>query len=101
MSGRVLTQHTRALPGDTAWRCLTSPPILITPYQAKTTSSSPSSSSSHYALGSRHPTQRISGANHYCKDTRPGHQLEAAQQHTDLCKLISAKVVTLHTILLG
>eukprot|EP00983_Pelagomonas_calceolata_P007665 248777-Pelagomonas_calceolata.AAC.1 len=33
---------------------------------------------------------------------RPGQQLEAAQrQHADLCKLISAKVVTLHTILLG
>eukprot|EP00983_Pelagomonas_calceolata_P058954 1145712-Pelagomonas_calceolata.AAC.6 len=34
--------------------------------------------------------------------TRLGQQLEAAQrQHADLCKLISAKVVTLHTILLG
>eukprot|EP00983_Pelagomonas_calceolata_P059669 1146038-Pelagomonas_calceolata.AAC.1 len=34
--------------------------------------------------------------------TRPGQELEAAQrQHTDLSKLISAKVVTLHTILLG
>eukprot|EP00983_Pelagomonas_calceolata_P055918 1144357-Pelagomonas_calceolata.AAC.7 len=33
---------------------------------------------------------------------RPGQQLEAAQrQHADLCKLNSAKVVTLHTILLG
>eukprot|EP00983_Pelagomonas_calceolata_P124401 1161103-Pelagomonas_calceolata.AAC.12 len=33
---------------------------------------------------------------------RPGQQLEAAQrQHADLCKLINAKVVTLHTILLG
>eukprot|EP00983_Pelagomonas_calceolata_P004654 151942-Pelagomonas_calceolata.AAC.1 len=37
--------------------------ILTTPYQAKPTSSSPSSSSSHYALRSRHLTQRISGAN--------------------------------------
>eukprot|EP00983_Pelagomonas_calceolata_P034536 1082440-Pelagomonas_calceolata.AAC.1 len=38
----------------------------------------------------------------YCKDTRPGQQLEAAQrQHADLCKSISAKVVTLHAILLG
>eukprot|EP00983_Pelagomonas_calceolata_P122358 1160900-Pelagomonas_calceolata.AAC.5 len=38
----------------------------------------------------------------YCEDTRPGQQLEAAQeQHADLCKLINAKVVTLHTILLG
>eukprot|EP00983_Pelagomonas_calceolata_P117465 1160418-Pelagomonas_calceolata.AAC.13 len=37
----------------------------------------------------------------YCEDTRPGHQSEAAQrQHADLCKLISAKVVALHTILL-
>eukprot|EP00983_Pelagomonas_calceolata_P066870 1149243-Pelagomonas_calceolata.AAC.2 len=26
MSGRVLAQHTNAFPGDTAWRCLTSPP---------------------------------------------------------------------------
>eukprot|EP00983_Pelagomonas_calceolata_P055290 1144087-Pelagomonas_calceolata.AAC.1 len=33
---------------------------------------------------------------------RPGQQLEAAQrQHADLCKLINAKVVTPHTILLG
>eukprot|EP00983_Pelagomonas_calceolata_P123098 1160971-Pelagomonas_calceolata.AAC.1 len=33
---------------------------------------------------------------------RPGQQLEAAQrQHADLCKLINATVVTLHTILLG
>eukprot|EP00983_Pelagomonas_calceolata_P041280 1137999-Pelagomonas_calceolata.AAC.8 len=33
---------------------------------------------------------------------RSGQQLEAAQwQHADLCKVISAKVVTLHTILLG
>eukprot|EP00983_Pelagomonas_calceolata_P045593 1139813-Pelagomonas_calceolata.AAC.1 len=38
----------------------------------------------------------------YCEDTRPGRQLEAVQrQHSDLCKLISAEVVTLHTILLG
>eukprot|EP00983_Pelagomonas_calceolata_P037345 1136295-Pelagomonas_calceolata.AAC.4 len=34
--------------------------------------------------------------------TRPGQQLEAAQrQHADLCKDISGKAVTLHTILLG
>eukprot|EP00983_Pelagomonas_calceolata_P010224 332802-Pelagomonas_calceolata.AAC.1 len=34
-----------------------------------------------------------------CLDTR---ELEAAhRQHPDLCKLISAKSVTLHTILLG
>eukprot|EP00983_Pelagomonas_calceolata_P052762 1142998-Pelagomonas_calceolata.AAC.1 len=38
----------------------------------------------------------------YCEDTRPGQQLEAAQrQRADLCKLIHAKVVTLHTIILG
>eukprot|EP00983_Pelagomonas_calceolata_P108687 1159483-Pelagomonas_calceolata.AAC.23 len=38
----------------------------------------------------------------YCEDTRPEQQLEAAQrQHADLCKLINAKVVTLHNILLG
>eukprot|EP00983_Pelagomonas_calceolata_P075764 1153135-Pelagomonas_calceolata.AAC.1 len=33
---------------------------------------------------------------------RPGQQLEAAQQHhANLCKLINAKVMILHTILLG
>eukprot|EP00983_Pelagomonas_calceolata_P120420 1160705-Pelagomonas_calceolata.AAC.1 len=38
----------------------------------------------------------------YWEGMRPGHQLEAAQrQHADLCKLTSAKVVTLQTILLG
>eukprot|EP00983_Pelagomonas_calceolata_P054959 1143907-Pelagomonas_calceolata.AAC.4 len=38
----------------------------------------------------------------YCEDTRPQHQLDAAkQQHADLCKLISAKAVTIHPILLG
>eukprot|EP00983_Pelagomonas_calceolata_P043340 1138861-Pelagomonas_calceolata.AAC.1 len=38
----------------------------------------------------------------YCEDTWPGQQLEVAQwQHADLCKLINAKCVTLHTILLG
>eukprot|EP00983_Pelagomonas_calceolata_P009324 301445-Pelagomonas_calceolata.AAC.1 len=38
----------------------------------------------------------------YCEDTRPGQQLEAAQRHhADLCKTISGKSVTLHTILLG
>eukprot|EP00983_Pelagomonas_calceolata_P080735 1155282-Pelagomonas_calceolata.AAC.1 len=36
----------------------------------------------------------------YCDDKRPGQQLEAAQrQHADLRKLISAKTVTLHSIL--
>eukprot|EP00983_Pelagomonas_calceolata_P047766 1140774-Pelagomonas_calceolata.AAC.2 len=36
MSGRVLAQHTRALPGDTAWRRLTSPPAnkLVTTRRA-------------------------------------------------------------------
>eukprot|EP00983_Pelagomonas_calceolata_P026920 845569-Pelagomonas_calceolata.AAC.1 len=38
----------------------------------------------------------------YCGDTRPGQQLEAAQQqNADLCIPVSAKAVTLHTILLG
>jgi len=38
----------------------------------------------------------------YCEDTRPEHQLAAAQQqHAQLCKLIDAKAVTLHPILLG
>eukprot|EP00983_Pelagomonas_calceolata_P041385 1138040-Pelagomonas_calceolata.AAC.1 len=37
-----------------------------------------------------------------CSDTRPGQQLEMAQrQHADLCKSMSGKAVTLHTILLG
>eukprot|EP00983_Pelagomonas_calceolata_P034724 1087783-Pelagomonas_calceolata.AAC.1 len=35
-------------------------------------------------------------------DTRPGRQLERAQQHhADICKNINGKAVTLHTILLG
>eukprot|EP00983_Pelagomonas_calceolata_P021937 688660-Pelagomonas_calceolata.AAC.1 len=85
--------------------------ILISPNQAKSTSFSPSSSCSQYALRSRHSsTQSSSGANHvrqphqlnvnqrhvhfieikYCEDTSPGQQLEAAQQqHADLCKLIN------------
>eukprot|EP00983_Pelagomonas_calceolata_P072668 1151814-Pelagomonas_calceolata.AAC.1 len=38
----------------------------------------------------------------YCEDTRSGQQLEATQQqHADFCKLVSAKAVALHTILLG
>ncbi len=38
----------------------------------------------------------------YCKDTRPGHQLEASRkQHEVLCKRLKAKKVILHTILLG
>eukprot|EP00983_Pelagomonas_calceolata_P084804 1156435-Pelagomonas_calceolata.AAC.1 len=95
--------------------------ILVTPYQAKPTSST---SCSHYhKLRSRHnPTQRITTAKRvkqphklnvkqrhvhsieikYCKDTRPGQQLEAPHwQHADLCRLMNAKVVTLHTIFLG
>eukprot|EP00983_Pelagomonas_calceolata_P082482 1155944-Pelagomonas_calceolata.AAC.2 len=97
--------------------------ILITPYQAKPTSSSPSSSRSHYALCSkRNATQRTSVANHvrqphqlnanrqhvhlieikYCEDTRPGQQLEAAQrQHANLCNLSNTKAVTFHTMILG
>eukprot|EP00983_Pelagomonas_calceolata_P005907 195492-Pelagomonas_calceolata.AAC.1 len=91
---------------------------LITPYQAKTTSSSPSSRSSscshHHALRSRHRnTQRTITANRvrqphqlhknqqhvhlieikYCEDTRPGQQLKAAQrQHTHLCKPLVLKL---------
>eukprot|EP00983_Pelagomonas_calceolata_P055403 1144132-Pelagomonas_calceolata.AAC.4 len=40
---------------------------------------------------------------HDCPTFEPAiWQLEAAQrQHADLCKLVIAKVVTLHTILLG
>eukprot|EP00983_Pelagomonas_calceolata_P064388 1148098-Pelagomonas_calceolata.AAC.1 len=37
----------------------------------------------------------------YCEDTRLGQHVETAQrQHTDLSKFISAKVATLHTVLL-
>jgi len=36
----------------------------------------------------------------YCKDTQPGHQLEASRkQHEVLCKHLKAKKVILHTIL--
>eukprot|EP00983_Pelagomonas_calceolata_P015603 495628-Pelagomonas_calceolata.AAC.1 len=54
--------------------------ILITPYQAKPTSSPPSFSSLHDALRSRHPTQRISGA----KRVRQPHQLNVNQRHVHL-----------------
>eukprot|EP00983_Pelagomonas_calceolata_P124341 1161097-Pelagomonas_calceolata.AAC.3 len=38
----------------------------------------------------------------HCEDTKPGQQLEAAQQqHADPRKHMSAKVVTLRTIPLG
>ena len=38
----------------------------------------------------------------YCEDTRPEHQLAAAQQqHAQLCNLIDAKAVTIQSILLG
>ncbi|KAF5833184.1 hypothetical protein DUNSADRAFT_10598 [Dunaliella salina] len=38
----------------------------------------------------------------FCEDTRPEYQLNAAkQQHAGLCKLITAKAVTIHPILLG
>eukprot|EP00983_Pelagomonas_calceolata_P133088 1161931-Pelagomonas_calceolata.AAC.1 len=89
--------------------------ILITPYRAKPTPSSPfTSCSHHHASRSRHnPSLRTTTANRmrqphklnvnqrhvhlikieYCEDTRPGQQLEAAQrQHADLCKLMSAKL---------
>jgi hypothetical protein len=100
--------------------------ILITPYNAKPNSSSPSSSSdspSRYMLRSRHRNmQRTSTASRvrqphhltpnqrhvhlieikYCEDTRPEHQLAAAkQQHAHLSKLIDARNVTIHPILLG
>eukprot|EP00983_Pelagomonas_calceolata_P015752 499668-Pelagomonas_calceolata.AAC.1 len=35
MSGRVLAQHMRALPGETAWRRLTSPPAQQKDLSAK------------------------------------------------------------------
>eukprot|EP00983_Pelagomonas_calceolata_P133904 1162011-Pelagomonas_calceolata.AAC.4 len=97
---------------------------LIAPYQAKPTTSSPSTSCSHHhVLHSRHnPTLRTSTANRvrqphqlsanqrhihliefrYCEDTRPGQELETAQrQHAEICRNINGKAVTLHTILLG
>eukprot|EP00983_Pelagomonas_calceolata_P126983 1161354-Pelagomonas_calceolata.AAC.9 len=77
----------------------------------------------HFQSSFRHrPTQRTTTANRvrqphqlnanqrhmhsigikYCEDRRPGQHLEAAKrQHADLCKLLSAKGVALHTILLG
>eukprot|EP00983_Pelagomonas_calceolata_P042220 1138393-Pelagomonas_calceolata.AAC.3 len=97
--------------------------ILITPHNAQPTPNNVSSSCSHHAPRSRHcTTQRSGTANHvrqphqlhakqrhvhlieikYCEDTRPQHQLDAAkQQHADLSRLISAKAVTIHPILLG
>eukprot|EP00983_Pelagomonas_calceolata_P117588 1160429-Pelagomonas_calceolata.AAC.3 len=96
--------------------------VLITPCQAKAASSPPCS---HHILCSRHGTPQSSSfklANRvrqphqlnakqwhvhlieikHCEGTRPGQRLEAAQrQHADLCKLISAKAATLHTILIG
>eukprot|EP00983_Pelagomonas_calceolata_P077064 1153700-Pelagomonas_calceolata.AAC.1 len=81
--------------------------MLITSYQAKPTSSFPSSSCSHYPLRSRTVTRCKPAVVHFneikqYEDTRPGQQLEAAQrQHADLCKFIIAKVVALHAILLG
>eukprot|EP00983_Pelagomonas_calceolata_P081461 1155586-Pelagomonas_calceolata.AAC.1 len=102
--------------------------IINTSYKAKPIPSSPSSTRSHHVLRSRHnPKQRTTRANHvrqphqlhvnqqhvhlieikYCEDTRPERQLEAAQrQHADIqcscrvCKLISAKAVTLTLIFL-
>eukprot|EP00983_Pelagomonas_calceolata_P091953 1157613-Pelagomonas_calceolata.AAC.2 len=99
--------------------------ILVTPYNAKLTPPSSSSSSSHHVLCSRlstphrpntttcvrQPHQLSVNQQHVhfklieikcCKDSRPGQQLEKAQrQHADLRKSSSAKVVTLHSILLG
>eukprot|EP00983_Pelagomonas_calceolata_P008942 290691-Pelagomonas_calceolata.AAC.2 len=37
----------------------------------------------------------------YCEDTRPGAQLEASQQHSELCKQLQGAEITLHTMLLG
>eukprot|EP00983_Pelagomonas_calceolata_P000681 25029-Pelagomonas_calceolata.AAC.1 len=67
-----------------SWLTLTMPnPILLLLY---------SSSCSHHVLRSRHGTpQRSSATNRmrYCEDTRPGQQLEAAQQqHADLCNFL-------------
>eukprot|EP00983_Pelagomonas_calceolata_P006558 215621-Pelagomonas_calceolata.AAC.2 len=66
-------------------RLTSSPPdaILITPYKAKPTPSSPSSSSSHYALRIRHLTQRIGGANRI----RQPHQLNVNQRHVHLIEI--------------
>jgi hypothetical protein len=94
--------------------------ILITPYKAKPISDSVSPICSHHALRrstrgtsraacKRQPHELHANERHvhlieikFCEDTRPEHQLNAAkQQHADLCKLISAKVVTIHPILLG
>eukprot|EP00983_Pelagomonas_calceolata_P104985 1159084-Pelagomonas_calceolata.AAC.10 len=56
--------------------------ILIPPYKAKPTPSSPSTSCSHHhALRSRHnPTQRTTTANHL----RQPHQLNVKQRHVHL-----------------
>eukprot|EP00983_Pelagomonas_calceolata_P023711 746521-Pelagomonas_calceolata.AAC.1 len=100
--------------------------ILVIPCNAQPTSDKVSSSCSHHVLRSRHGnTQRADIASQvrqchqlhasqrhvyrgdlieikYCEETRPRHQLDTAkQQHADLCKLISAKAVTIHPILLG
>jgi len=102
------------------------PPWRLGPHQDKSVDVKTVKTCNHKLLYtahySRQPTQRTSGSNRvrqphqlnvnerhvhlieikYCEDTRPGQQLVAAQQqHADLCRLISAKAVTLHTILLG
>ena len=94
--------------------------VLITPFNAKHTSNGVSPTHSHHALRSssrrttrtsrmRQPHELHANERHmhlieikFCEDTRPEHQLNAAkQQHADLCKLINAKAVTIHPILLG
>eukprot|EP00983_Pelagomonas_calceolata_P073147 1152022-Pelagomonas_calceolata.AAC.1 len=62
------------------------------------------------ATSVRQPNQLIANQQHvhsvevkYCEDPRPGQQSKAAQRqhaHADICKNISGKAVTSHTILL-
>eukprot|EP00983_Pelagomonas_calceolata_P131039 1161738-Pelagomonas_calceolata.AAC.6 len=113
-SNRIVTPYLfpRNFPNTGRSRLTSSRPdaTLITPYQAKTISSSPSSFCSHHALRRRHnPTQRTTTANRVRQPHQlsviyrhgPGQQLEAAQrQHAELCKNISGKAVTLHTIMM-
>eukprot|EP00983_Pelagomonas_calceolata_P121642 1160818-Pelagomonas_calceolata.AAC.1 len=94
--------------------------ILVTPYPANP--NRPPSPSSHRVLRSNRrnevvrstttPARQLQGLNiqnrhihligtNYCKDTRPGAQLEASQQqHSELCKQLQGAEITLHTILL-
>jgi len=94
--------------------------IMITPHNAQPNSDSACPIPSHHALHRstrgttrasriRQPHELQINMRHvhlieikFCEDTRPEHQLNAAkQQHADLCKLINAKAVTIHPILLG